>query len=103
MMPEQIKGYDHAEFTHMAVAAAVASGIADAGLGILAAAKALNLDFIPLWKERYDLVIPRSYYESPLLEPLLGILRQPSFQADVEALGGYDTSQMGEVVYRSYR
>ena len=86
------------QMIHLAVAAAVASGTADVGLGILAAAKALNLDFVPLWKERYDLVIPRPYYESPLLEPLLDILHQPSFQADVEALGGYDVSQMGEVM-----
>ncbi len=93
-----IKGYERTEFTHLAVAAAVDGGSADAGLGIYSAARALKLDFIPLMKERYDLVIPRAYYESPLLEPLLDILQQPSFQADVEALGGYDTSQMGQVV-----
>ncbi|MGW8181780.1 MAG: substrate-binding domain-containing protein, partial [bacterium] len=67
-------------------------------LGIYAAARVLKLDFIPLMKERYDLVIPRIYYESSFLEPLLAILHQPSFQSDVEALGGYDTSQMGHVM-----
>jgi putative molybdopterin biosynthesis protein len=99
--PSQINGYDHVEFTHMTVAAAVASGMADAGLGILAAAKALNLDFVPLWKERYDLVIPKSYYNSPLVQPFLDILHQTSFRNDVESLGGYDVSMMGQIMYDS--
>ncbi len=80
------------------MAAAIASGTADTGLGIRAAAKALDLDFVPLLKERYDLIIPRLYYESAFLEPLLAALHQPSFQAEVKALGGYDTSHMGQVV-----
>jgi putative molybdopterin biosynthesis protein len=98
--PEQIKGYDRVAFTHLAVAAAVASGAADAGLGILTAARALDLDFIPVVRERYDLVIPRAYYESPLIEPLLTILQQPSFKAEVEKLGGYDACHMGETIAR---
>jgi putative molybdopterin biosynthesis protein len=96
--PQQIKGYERVEFTHLSVAAAIASGAADVGLGIYAAARALSLEFIPLLKEQYDLVIPKVYYESPLLEPLLAILQQPSFRSEVEALGGYDTSQTGEVI-----
>jgi len=96
--PAEIRGYERVEFTHLAVAAAIASGTADAGLGIMAAARALNLDFLPLLKERYDLIIPQPYYESPFLEPLLAILKQPSFRAEVESLGGYDTSDMGQVV-----
>lgn len=94
----EIDGYERAAFTHLAVAAAIASGTADAGLGIIAAARALDLDFVPLLKERYDLVIPRNYYESPFLEPLLTILQQPSFRAEVEKLGGYDTSLMGQII-----
>jgi putative molybdopterin biosynthesis protein len=96
--PDQIQGYAREEYTHLAVAAAVAGGAADTGLGILAAARALNLDFVPLMKERYDLVIPRDVYESDLLRPLLELIRGPDFRTQVEALGGYDTSQMGEVV-----
>jgi len=96
--PQQIKGYQRVEFTHLALAAAIASGTADVGLGIMAAARALDLDFVPLLKERYDLIIPRLYYESVFLEPLLAALHQPSFQAEVKALGGYDTSHMGQVV-----
>jgi putative molybdopterin biosynthesis protein len=76
----------------------VRSGAADCGLGILAAARALELDFVPLLKERYDLVIPRMHAEAPLLAPLLAIIRGPEFRAAVAALGGYDTSRMGEVV-----
>jgi putative molybdopterin biosynthesis protein len=96
--PRAIQGYDRQEFTHLAVAAAVASGAADCGLGILAAARALNLDFVPLDHERYDLVIPAAFYESDVLEPLLAIVRDPVFAARVNALGGYATPQMGQVL-----
>jgi putative molybdopterin biosynthesis protein len=51
-----------------------------------------------LMKERYDLVIPRAYFDSPLMAPLLEVLQQPSFKSEVESLGGYDTSQMGQVI-----
>ena len=80
------------------MAAAVASGTASVGLGILAAARALDLDFVPLLKERYDLVIPKRYYESQLLQPLLQIIRRSDFQEQVTNLGGYDTSQTGQVI-----
>lgn len=94
----QIKGYDRVAVTHLAVAAAVASGAADAGLGILTAARALGLDFIPVVRERYDLIIPRIHYESPALEPLLAILKDASFRAEVEKLGGYDACHMGQAM-----
>ncbi len=96
--PRQIQGYERQEFTHLAVAAAVASGAADCGLGILAAARALDLDFVPLDLERYDLVIPAQFYESEILAPLLAIIRDPAFAARVRDLGGYDTPQMGQVL-----
>ncbi|RLT45325.1 MAG: molybdopterin biosynthesis protein [Chloroflexi bacterium] len=98
--PRRINGYDRQEFTHLAVAAAVKSGAADVGLGILAAARALELDFVPLFDERYDLVIPVEQYESELLAPLLGLIRgrDGAFVRAVQALGGYDTDQMGEVL-----
>ena len=97
--PEVIQGYDRVEYTHMAVAAAVQSGAADCGLGILAAARALDLDFVPLLEEQYQFVIPRVYYESDLLAPLLDIIRSPSFRSAVSALGGYDVLRMGEVLH----
>jgi putative molybdopterin biosynthesis protein len=99
--PRRIRGYAREEFTHLAVAAAVASGAADVGLGILAAARALGLEFVPLFDEQYQLVIPRQYYEAPLLQPLLEVVRGGALKAQVEALGGYDVSQMGTVAWES--
>jgi putative molybdopterin biosynthesis protein len=98
--PRQIQGYERTEYTHLAVAAAVKSGAATAGLGILAAARALDLDFAPLFDERYDLVIPTEHYTAELLQPLLALLRDPAsgFTAAVAALGGYDTTSMGKVI-----
>ncbi|MFO7631402.1 MAG: molybdopterin biosynthesis protein, partial [Caldilinea sp.] len=98
--PRRIQGYDRTEYTHLSVAAAVKSGAADAGLGILAAARALDLDFIPLFDERYDLVIPVEHYESKLLRPLLALIEERSsgFGAAVEALGGYGVAQMGKML-----
>jgi putative molybdopterin biosynthesis protein len=99
--PRQIRGYQREEFTHLAVAAAVASGAADVGLGILAAARALNLEFVPLFDEQYQLVIPRQYYESDILSPLIDVIRGGAVKAQIEALGGYDVSQMGSVAWES--
>jgi putative molybdopterin biosynthesis protein len=94
----QVKGYERQEYTHLAVAAAVKSGTAGCGLGILAAARALGLDFVPLFNEQYDLVIPRPFYHGELLAPLLAVLRSQEFAATVDALGGYDTSGIGQVI-----
>ncbi len=96
----QIDGYARQESSHAAVAAAVAGDDADCGLGIQAAAHAQHLDFIPLFSERYDLVIPREHYEGELLAPLLELLRKPApaFLRRVAALGGYETSHMGQVL-----
>ena len=95
---DSIIGYDQEEYTHLGVAAAVASGRADCGLGIKAAAKALELDFIPLYQERYDLVIPKEYAESDLLAPLFAVLDNREFRAAVAALPGYDVNKMGDLV-----
>jgi putative molybdopterin biosynthesis protein len=96
--PKQISGYGDEEFTHMAVAAAVASGTADAGLGIQAAAKALKLDFIPVVTEQYDLVIPEVYFETEGVQTLLEIVQDEDFRKRVEALGGYDMARSGAVL-----
>jgi putative molybdopterin biosynthesis protein len=96
--PGRITGYERQEFTHLAVAAAVASGAADCGLGILAAARALNLEFIALDQEQYDLVIPAQFYRAPGLAPLLEILADPAFARRIEALGGYATPRIGHVL-----
>lgn len=96
--PAQIAGYDHEQTTHMAVAAAVLSGAGTVGMGILAAALALGLGFVPLFKERYDLVVPLRHWQSPLLAPLRQALASAAFRAAVDALGGYDTSAMGRLM-----
>jgi putative molybdopterin biosynthesis protein len=95
---ERITGYEREEFSHMAVAAAVLSGSASAGMGILAAARALQLDFIPLFTERYDLAIPRRHWESALLKPLRDALASAEYHQAVEQLGGYDVRRMGVIV-----
>jgi len=93
-----INGYQQEEYTHLAVAAAVASGRADCGLGIAAAAQALELDFISLYQERYDLVIPQHFYESRLLEPLFNTLQDQAFRQAVLSLPGYNIDQMGKEI-----
>ncbi len=96
--PSAIEGYDREQYTHLAVAADVDSGMADVGLGIRAAARALGTDFIPVGMERYDLVVPNEHLEHPPVAALLDILRDPTFAEAVHAMGGYDTTQMGEVM-----
>ena len=92
---ESVHGYQQEEYTHLAVAAAVSSGRADCGLGIAAAAEALDLDFIPLFDERYELVIPRVFLDSALLAPLFILAHDDGFRQAILALPGYDVSQMG--------
>ena len=94
--PRQIQGHDREEFSHLAVGAAVASGVAGAGLGILAAARALGLDFVPVTGERYELAIPESNLTHPGVCRVMEELDRPRFREAVEALGGYDTSRTGE-------
>jgi putative molybdopterin biosynthesis protein len=96
--PAVVQGYGREEVTHLAVAAAIASGVADCGLGIRAAARALDLGFVPVEWEQYDLVIPREHYESSLIAPLLSLLKDEAFRAAVRALPGYDPSPMGQIV-----
>jgi putative molybdopterin biosynthesis protein len=98
IVPESIRGYEREEYTHLAIAAAVAGGRADCGLGIAAAAAALDLDFLPLFSERYDLVMPCEHAASELLAPLLDQLRDGSFRDEVSRLPGYDVSMMGDSV-----
>ena len=96
--PSAVEGYDREQYTHLAVAADVDSGMADVGLGIRAAARALGTDFIPVGMERYDLVIPNEHLSHPPVAALLAILRDPTFTDAVHAMGGYDTARMGEVM-----
>jgi putative molybdopterin biosynthesis protein len=94
--PEKIAGYDREVYTHMVVASAVATGIADAGLGIFAAAKALGLDFVPIAEERYDLAIPEDFLPIPGVSVALEVVETDGFRERVQALGGYDTRDTGK-------
>jgi len=97
--PGRVKGYHHEEFTHMAVAAAVLSGAADTGLAVFSAAQALDLEFIPVAQERYDLAIPQKYFDTPMLQALLRIIREDTeFREQIVSMGGYDVSEMGSVI-----
>lgn len=95
--PDNIVGYQREEYSHLAVAAAVSGGSADTGLGVLSAARALELEFVPLLNEEYDLVIPTEHYESGHLQSLLDLLTDSDFRRAVDELGGYDVSRMGEL------
>jgi molybdopterin molybdotransferase/putative molybdopterin biosynthesis protein len=96
--PSDVNGYETEEFTHMSVAVAVQSGTADAALGIYAAAKALDLDFIPVVTEQYDLIIPEHFFESENIQILLETIRSEEFKKQVEALGGYSTQKTGQII-----
>jgi len=93
----EIKGYYTEEFTHLAVAAAIASGVADAGIGIEAAARRLKLDFVPLFVEDYYLLGKRETVERADIETIVGLIKSDDFAALVEEIPGYDTSHTGEV------
>ena len=97
---EQVAGYRNEEYTHMNVAVAVASASADTGLGIDASAKALGLDFIPVTRERYDLVIPTAFLNDPRIELLLEIVRSEDFKSKVLEMGGYEVEETGKVLAR---
>jgi len=95
IVPNQVQGYDREEHTHMAVAVNVSSGSADCGLGVFAAARALGLDFVPLARERYDLIIPTAHREDPKIQAVLDVVGSPDFKEQVQALGGYETDWTG--------
>jgi putative molybdopterin biosynthesis protein len=94
-----INGYDHEEMSHMAVASKVARGEADVGLGIEKAAMQVSgLQFIPLQKERYDLVIRKEDQPRPHFQALLQIISSAAYRNEIEGLGGYDVSDMGKIM-----
>ena len=92
-----IAGFNSAEFTHSAVAAYIASGMADVGVGVQTAAERFNLDFIPLVRERYYFALSIAALEDPLMRQLLAVLRQPGYHAIVNALPGYDAADTGKI------
>jgi len=97
--PSGLKGYDREVDTHLAVARSIAGGKADVGLGIEAAARACQIDFLPLYRERYDLVIPIENHRNKKLVPLLKMIGSKDFHKAVTEAGGYDTSQTGTTTF----
>jgi putative molybdopterin biosynthesis protein len=97
--PADIPGYSRIAYTHMEVALEVFSGSASAGIGILAAARMLGLDFIPLAKERFDLIIPTENYSTGAVKALREVLNSEEFKSHIIQMGGYETRDTGKVVY----
>ena len=97
LSPDAIEGYERLEFTHLAVAALVADGSADCGLGIFAAARALGCDFIPLATEPYELAVLAASLDDPRISALIAAMRDPALRAAIDALGGYDAACAGDV------
>ena len=96
--PASVSGYDWEEYDHMAIAVNVLSGAADCGMGIYGAAKALDLDFIPVTEEQYDLLIPSNFLSLPGIAAVFEIIKTEEFKNKIVALGGYDPSQAGEKI-----
>jgi molybdate transport repressor ModE-like protein len=96
--PRTVSGWDNTELTHAAVAAYVASGMADVGIGVQTAAQRFGLHFIPLLRERYFFAVPAGALQSEALRPVLAVLRSPAFRARVAALKGYEAAQTGQVL-----
>ncbi len=96
--PSEIKGYCTEEISHMNVAVKVKEGLADAGMGIESAARVMDLDFIPMVKERYDLLVEKSFFESKIFKEIMEILKSEEFKRVAERIGGYDLSKSGTVI-----
>jgi len=84
--------------THMAVAAAVSSGTADVGVGVFSAAKAMDLDFIPIGEESYDFAIPTKYLQEDKIKQFIKVLKSPQFKETLDRLGGYNLVDTGEII-----
>lgn len=93
----QVQGYDTNEFTHMAIAAHIASGMADVGIGVETAARRFGLDFIPLVKERYFFALDRRNLDNPSMQALLQIMQSREYRSYIGQLAGYDSSLTGDV------
>ena len=92
-----IRGYEREAFTHISAAAQIASGTADAGMGIYSAAKLYDLEFLPVCQEQYDLLIPDEAWETPLVQSMLAVLKGEAFRSRLEAMGGYELDRPGNV------
>ncbi len=100
--PAKVYGYEREELTHTSVAAQIACGSADAGMGIYSAAKLYGLDFLPVCTEEYDLLIPDHAWDSPMLRQLVATLKSAAFREKIESMGGYTLDRPGEIIDLEY-
>jgi putative molybdopterin biosynthesis protein len=99
IQPNKLNGYKDEVFSHLDIASRIKADLADVGIGIRAAAAIFGTDFVPLQRERYDLIIPRIHYDTlPGVKAMLDTIVSGSFRAELEALGGYDTGESGKLV-----
>jgi putative molybdopterin biosynthesis protein len=96
--PRDVSGYEREEFTHIAVAAMVAAGDVDCGLGIFSAAKLMGLDFIPLGNEEYDFAVPKEFLDLDLVREFINVIGTDEFKEELDKLGGYDYTDIGEII-----
>jgi molybdate-binding protein len=94
----RIAGFHTAEFTHSAVAAYIASGMADVGVGVRTAAQRFNLDFIPLARERYFFALSIAAVQEPLMRQMIAVLQLPEYHQVVDQITGYDASDTGRIL-----
>lgn len=98
LKPENISGYEREEFTHLKVAAAVAAGDADCGLGVYSAAILMGLDFIPVCNEDYDIAVLTKYLEDDKVQEFINVIKSDKFIAELERLGGYEYDEIGKII-----
>lgn len=96
--PQEINGYNREEYTHLAVAASIKNGASDTGLGIYSSARALNLDFIPITREQYDLCILPQLFSTVNLERLYTAILSDEFKDRIMAIGGYNLDSTGQII-----
>jgi len=96
--PKEISGYEREEFTHIAIAAVVAAGDAECGLGVYSAAKLMGLDFIALGNEEYDFAVPLKFLDMDIIKEFIKTIRTDEFKSQLDKLGGYDYSKIGEII-----
>ncbi len=98
VLSQEFSGYEHEEYTHLGVAAAVSDGIGDCGMGLRSAAEGMGLDFIGMTWERFDLVIPQRSLETSAVQTLLTVLRDEGFRRELGAQSGYRSDETGQIV-----
>lgn len=97
--PENVKGYEREFNTHMTVAAAVCGQSADCGMGVLSASKSMDLDFIPIGWEEYDICIRKEMLKDEKIISLIDTMKSKEFIKKIEELGGYSTENIGDIIY----